>query len=89
MHCGIKKDPDNFDLALLVSDLPASSAGVFTQNRVCGAPVKVSRERTLRTTSRAVILNDKASSYAQEVQALAIYLPVPRACLESRTFHPA
>lgn len=62
MHCGIKKDPANFDLALFVSDFPASSAGVFTQNRVCGAPVKVSRERTLRTTSRAVIINSGNSN---------------------------
>lgn len=61
-HCGIKKDPENFDLALLVSDFSATSAGVFTQNRVCGAPVKVSRARTLRTTSRAVILNSGNSN---------------------------
>jgi len=71
LHCGIKKDPNNFDLALLVSDPPATSAGVFTQNRVCGAPVKVSRERTLRTTSRAVILNSGNSNACTGDQGLA------------------
>ena len=31
------------DLALIVSGLPANAAGVFTQNRVQAAPVKLSR----------------------------------------------
>jgi glutamate N-acetyltransferase/amino-acid N-acetyltransferase len=70
-HCGIKKDAENFDLALLVSDYSATSAGVFTQNRVCGAPVKVSRERTLRTTSRAVILNSGNSNACTGDQGIA------------------
>ena len=62
LHCGIKRDPAIFDLSLFVSDLPATSAGLFTQNRVCGAPVKVSRERIRRTTSRAVVINSGNSN---------------------------
>jgi glutamate N-acetyltransferase / amino-acid N-acetyltransferase len=57
LHCGIKKDPAVFDLGLFVSDRPATSAGVFTTNLVHGAPVKVSRERVGRTSSRAVVIN--------------------------------
>jgi glutamate N-acetyltransferase/amino-acid N-acetyltransferase len=57
VHCGIKADPSILDLALFASDRDCTSAGVFTQNRVCGAPVKISRERIRRTTSRGVILN--------------------------------
>jgi len=57
VHCGIKKDPQVLDLALFTSDLPCSSAGVFTTNLVQGAPVKVSRERVLRETSRGVVIN--------------------------------
>ena len=71
LHCGIKKDPANFDLALFVSDLPATSAGVFTQNRVCGAPVKVSRERIRRTTSRAVVINSGNSNACTGDQGIA------------------
>lgn len=54
--CGIKKSglPD---MALFVSDQPAVSAGVFTTNRVVGAPVTVSRERVSSSKSRAVIIN--------------------------------
>ena len=35
------KEPQRLDLALIVSDVPAAAAGVFTQNRVCAAPVRV------------------------------------------------
>ena len=45
LACGIKSDPTKLDLALFVADKPCAAAGVFTQNLVCGAPVKVSRER--------------------------------------------
>lgn len=62
MHCGVKKDSSIFDLCLFSSDRPASLAGVFTQNKVCGAPVKVSRERVPRNTGRAVIINSGNSN---------------------------
>src|SRR5436853_676345 len=45
VHCGLRPDPDRRDLALIVSDTPAAAAGVFTQNRVVAAPVRVCRER--------------------------------------------
>jgi glutamate N-acetyltransferase/amino-acid N-acetyltransferase len=57
VHCGIKNDPAKLDLALFVADGPATAAGVFTTNLVCGAPVKVSRARLPRATTRAVIIN--------------------------------
>jgi len=43
--CGIRGDRDRLDLAIVISDRPASAAGVFTQNRVFAAPVRVCRER--------------------------------------------
>ncbi len=57
LHCGIKADPETFDLALFVADVPCTAVGVFTQNRVCGAPVKVSRQRVPRATARAIVIN--------------------------------
>ncbi|MBI5758217.1 MAG: bifunctional glutamate N-acetyltransferase/amino-acid acetyltransferase ArgJ [Planctomycetales bacterium] len=62
IHCGVKKDSAILDLALFVSDRPATSAGVFTTNLVHGAPVKVSRERVRRSTSRAVVINSGNSN---------------------------
>jgi glutamate N-acetyltransferase / amino-acid N-acetyltransferase len=45
------------DLALLVSDRPASAAGVFTTNRVVAAPVTVSREQLAGGGAQAVVTN--------------------------------
>ncbi|HUG90646.1 MAG TPA: bifunctional glutamate N-acetyltransferase/amino-acid acetyltransferase ArgJ [Planctomycetaceae bacterium] len=55
--CGIKSDPAKLDLAVFVSDVPCTVAGVFTQNIVCGAPVQVSRSRVPRASARAVVIN--------------------------------
>lgn len=60
--CGIKSDPTKLDLALFVSDSPCVAAGVFTQNRVVGAPVKVCRERVPSSTVRAVVINSGCSN---------------------------
>jgi glutamate N-acetyltransferase / amino-acid N-acetyltransferase len=45
------------DLALIVSDVPASVAGMFTTNQVCAAPVKVSAKRAAQKTARAIVVN--------------------------------
>lgn len=62
VYCGIKSDPGKLDLALFESTAPATAAGVFTRNRVVGAPVKVSRERLPRNTARAVVINSGNSN---------------------------
>jgi glutamate N-acetyltransferase/amino-acid N-acetyltransferase len=45
------------DLALIVSETPATVAGMFTTNQVCAAPVKVCVERVKKGTARAVVVN--------------------------------
>jgi len=56
VHCGIRPDPERLDLALVVSDTPAAAAGVFTQNRVVAAPVRVCRERLPRGDARGIVI---------------------------------
>jgi len=51
-YAGIRKDARD-DLGLIVSGLPAAAAGVFTQNRVQAAPVKLSRRHL--TASRGAV----------------------------------
>ena len=55
--CGIKRS--GLDLALLVSEQPASAAGVFTTNLAVAAPVVVSREHLSRSggIATAVVVN--------------------------------
>lgn len=56
IHCGIKKVKK--DLALIVSDVPASAAGVFTMNKVQAAPVLVCKENLMKSeTFRAIVCN--------------------------------
>src|SRR4051794_10800174 len=56
LHCGIRPDPGRRDLALAVSDVPAAAAGVFTQNRVRAAPVRVCQERLPSDSARGVVI---------------------------------
>ncbi len=44
------------DLALIVSDIPCTTAGLFTTNQICAAPVKVCVERMNRK-ARAIVVN--------------------------------
>jgi glutamate N-acetyltransferase/amino-acid N-acetyltransferase len=59
-----------YDLALLVADRACAVAGVFTQNRVCGAPVSVCRERLALGSSRGVIVNSGCSNVATGEQGI-------------------
>jgi glutamate N-acetyltransferase/amino-acid N-acetyltransferase len=45
------------DLALIVSDVRAAVAGMFTTNQVCAAPVKVSAKNAVRKFARAIVVN--------------------------------
>jgi glutamate N-acetyltransferase / amino-acid N-acetyltransferase len=56
VHSGLRPDPERLDLALVVSDVPATAAGVFTQNRVCAAPVQVCRERLPARQARGFVV---------------------------------
>jgi glutamate N-acetyltransferase/amino-acid N-acetyltransferase len=56
LHCGLRPDPDRRDLALAVSDVTATAAGVFTQNRVRAAPVRVCQERVPAGDVRGVVI---------------------------------
>jgi len=63
VRCGIKPSGDR-DLALFVSDEPASWAGVFTRSTVVGAPVEWSRECLRAGKGRGVVVNSGISNVA-------------------------
>ena len=79
VHCGIKKEKK--DLAILVSEVPASVAGVFTTNAVQAAPLKVTKEVVYNSQKmQAIIVNSgnanactgkQGIADAYEMQALA------------------
>lgn len=53
---GLKKNGRN-DLGLMFSQVPATAAGVFTQNRVQAAPVALDRERIKTGVCQAILVN--------------------------------
>jgi glutamate N-acetyltransferase/amino-acid N-acetyltransferase len=55
IHCGVKRDKP--DLALLVSEVPASAAGVFTTNKVKAAPVRYTQSAVAAGRAQAVVVN--------------------------------
>ena len=57
IHCGIRKNHSKKDLALIVSDVPASAAAVYTTNLVKGAPLTVTKQNIANGIARAVICN--------------------------------
>ncbi len=57
VHCGIRKNRTKRDLALIVSDVPASAAAVYTTNLVKGAPLEVTRRHIENGVAQAVICN--------------------------------
>ena len=72
IHCGIRKNKDKKDFALIVSDVPCAAAGVFTQNLVKGAPVIVSKRNISDGIARAVICNSgNANTCNKDGEAVA------------------
>lgn len=55
--CGIKKDREKKDLALIVSDSLCSAAGVYTKNKVKGAPIAVTKKNISDGKAMAIICN--------------------------------
>ncbi|MEK4130899.1 bifunctional ornithine acetyltransferase/N-acetylglutamate synthase [Solibacillus sp. FSL W8-0474] len=70
VHCGIKHKKK--DLAILVSDVPASVAGVFTTNAVQAAPLKVTKEVVYGTKKmQAMIVNSGNANACTGKQGIA------------------
>jgi glutamate N-acetyltransferase/amino-acid N-acetyltransferase len=77
---GIKRSDGNspqgapLDLALIVSDVPATAAAVFTTNLVQAAPVVVSREHLARShgSARAIVVNSGCANACTGDEGLAV-----------------
>lgn len=57
VHCGIRKNKEKRDLALIVSDVKGTAAAVYTTNKVKGAPIAVTRSNIQDGYAQAVICN--------------------------------
>lgn len=57
IHAGIRKNKTKPDLALIVSETPATAAGCYTQNLVKGAPIWVTKKNIENGIARAIVCN--------------------------------
>ena len=57
IHCGFRYSKEKKDLALIVSDSRCAAAAVYTQNKVKGAPIAVTRRNIADGYARAIICN--------------------------------
>ena len=57
IHVGIRKNRDRKDLALIKSSVPCAAAAVYTQNKVYGAPITVTRANLQDRHAQAIICN--------------------------------
>ena len=71
LYAGIRKVAKP-DLALIVSDAPASAAGMFTTNRVQAAPVKVCQKHLAESkgVARAILVNAGNANCATRTGAM-------------------
>jgi glutamate N-acetyltransferase/amino-acid N-acetyltransferase len=67
---GSNKGPKR-DLALIVSEVPATTAGLFTTNQICAAPVKVCIENVKRGIAHAVVVTSGNANACTGKQGLA------------------
>ena len=71
VHAGIKTAGDGvFDLGIVLSDSPASAAGVFSQNRVLSPSVTLSSRRIANGTARAIVANSGCANCSVGQQGL-------------------
>ena len=61
LNCGLNSDRNKNDLCLIMSETECSAAAVYTQNKVKGAPILVTKEHLAKTggKAKAVIANSK------------------------------
>lgn len=57
IHCGIRKNKTKRDLSLVVSDVRAAAAAVYTTNLVKGAPILVNQKHLADGYAQAIICN--------------------------------
>lgn len=57
IHAGIRNNKDKKDLALIYADKPCTAAAMYTQNKVCGSPIVVTKKHLANSVAQAVICN--------------------------------
>ncbi|HBF66280.1 MAG TPA: arginine biosynthesis protein ArgJ, partial [Clostridium sp.] len=57
LHCGVRASQMKKDLAMIYSQTPCTAAAVYTQNKVYGAPITVTKNNIANGMAQAMICN--------------------------------
>ena len=72
VHARFRANPNKLDLAIIKADVRCAAAGVYTTNKVCGAPIKVDRAHLKDGYAQAILVNSgNANTCAANGVALA------------------
>lgn len=66
IHCGIRRNKTKKDLALIVSEVKANAAAVYTTNLVKGAPLIVTKRNLSDGIAQAIICNSGIANTCSE-----------------------
>ncbi len=87
-RAGIKPGSEKRDLALIVSDVPCSAAGVFTVNRMCAAPVTWGAARLPALGPQVIVANSGNANALTGPQGAADERAVARAVAAALELSP-
>lgn len=57
VHCGLKKEEQSYDLALILADRVCPTAAAFTDNHIQGAPIVLSKKHLKNGEAKAILVN--------------------------------
>lgn len=57
IHCGVRKNKSKKDLSLIYSECVGPAASTYTQNKVKGAPIKITKQHLSNHMAQAVLCN--------------------------------
>ncbi len=57
VHAGFRANPNKLDLAVIKADVRCAAAGVYTTNKVYGAPIKVDRAHLADGYAQVILVN--------------------------------
>ncbi len=77
VHCGIRKNKNNKDLALIYSTVPCKAVALYTSNKVKAAPLYVTMEHLKDGKAQAIIANSgNANACAAKGEENAVRMAV-------------
>ena len=84
IHCGIRKNTIKKDLTVIISDVKCSASAVYTQNKVFGAPITITKQNIADGTAQVMVCN---SGNANTCNADGIFIAQKMSDLTAEKFN--